>query len=50
MKRTFVRSVAGLAAFVLFAVAASAGVWATKPPVPPKKNGVYVGTIKWVFV
>ena len=49
MKRTFVRSVAGLAAFVLFAVAASDGVSATKPPVPPKKNGVYVGTIKSVF-
>ena len=49
MMRTSIRSVAGLAAFVLFVVAASDGASATKPPVPPKKNGVYVGTIKSVF-
>ena len=50
MKRACVVSVAGLAAFVLFAVGASNGGLAKKPPVfPPKKNGVYVGTIKSVF-
>ena len=49
MQRAFVTSVAGLAAFALFAVAAS-GALAKQPPVfPPKKNGVYVGTIKSVF-
>ena len=50
MKRTFVKSAAGLAVFVLFAVATSSEALAKQPPVfPPKKNGVYVGTIKSVF-
>ncbi len=48
MKRRFATSAAALAA--LFALVASNGALATSPPVfAPKKNGVYVGTIKSVF-
>ena len=50
MKRGSVASLAGIAVFVLFGVAASNGAVVKQPPVfPPKKSGVYVGTIKSVF-
>ena len=49
MKRPFIVSAVVLAASLFFALAASAAL--TKEPVvvPPKKRGVYVGTIKSVF-
>jgi hypothetical protein len=49
MKRAFIASAVVLAVSLSFALASSAAV--TKEPVvfPPKKRGVYVGTIKSVF-
>jgi hypothetical protein len=49
MRRTTITFIAVLAAFLSFALIASGGV-AKKPVVfPPKKGGVYVGTIKSTF-
>jgi hypothetical protein len=49
MKRAFVASAVVLAASMSFALAAS-GALAKEPAVfPPKKRGVYVGTIKSTF-
>jgi hypothetical protein len=49
MKRAFIASAVVLALSLSFALAASAAL--TKEPVvfPPKKRGVYVGTIKSTF-
>ena len=50
MKRAFIPSLAGLVAALFFTMAASGAGLAKKPPVfPPKKGGVYVGTITSTF-
>lgn len=50
MRRTTVTLAAALAAFLTFAVVAPGGVVKKKPVVfPPKKGGVYVGTIKSTY-
>ena len=50
MKRTTLTLAVVLAAFLSFALAASGGLVKKKPVVfPPKKGGVYVGTIKSTF-
>jgi hypothetical protein len=50
MKRAITTSAVGLVAVLFFTMAASGAGLATKPPVfPPKKGGVYTGTIKSTF-
>ncbi len=49
MRRRFVTSAAALAVLALITLAVSNGALAKTPVFPPKKNGVYVGTIKSVF-
>jgi hypothetical protein len=50
MKPRLATSHSVVVVLVLFALVVSSGALAKNPPVfPPKKNGVYVGTIKSVF-